>query len=107
MTRKHTLEKIRREATVVAVALLTAALVGSVLILIIGESPIEVYSLLISGTWGDEYGLGQVLFKSTPLIFTGLSVAIAFHAGLFNIGAEGQMAAGMLATALCGAYLPG
>ena len=99
--------KVRREAFVVAVALGVALLAGSLLILVIGQSPLEVYQLLISRTWGDEYGMGQVLFKSTPLIFTGLAVALAFQVGLFNIGAEGQMAAGMFATALCGAYLPG
>jgi simple sugar transport system permease protein len=47
-----------------------------------------------------------VLSKATPLIFTGLGVAIAFRSGLFNIGAEGQVIAGSFATAVCGAALP-
>jgi ABC-type uncharacterized transport system permease subunit len=71
-----------------------------------GESPLGVYALLLSSTWGDGYGIGQVLFKATPLILTGLSVALAFKAGLFNIGAEGQLAAGSFAAAVCGASLP-
>src|SRR5690606_14650028 len=44
--------------------------------------------------------------KATPLVFTGLAVALAFRAGLFNIGAEGQMTAGAFATAVAGAALP-
>jgi simple sugar transport system permease protein len=47
-----------------------------------------------------------VLFKTTPLLFTGLSVALALRAGLFNVGGEGQLMAGAMAMALGGAYLP-
>lgn len=89
-----------------AVALLVAMALGSVLILAAGESPARVYWTLLSHTWGSTYGFGEVLQRATPLIFTGLAVAIAFRAGLFNIGAEGQMIAGAMATGLAGAYLP-
>jgi simple sugar transport system permease protein len=88
------------------VALLIAALVGDVLILTYGQSPIEVYRVLLEGTWGTAYGLGQVLYKTTTLTFTGLSVAIGLRAGLFNIGAESQLAAGGFLAALLGAALP-
>jgi general nucleoside transport system permease protein len=98
---------IRREAYVTAVALLCAMAVGSALILAFGEAPARVYALLLARTWGDLHGVGQVLFKATPLIFTGLSVALAFRVGLFNIGAEGQMIAGAFATGLIAAALPG
>ena len=63
-------------------------IIGGVLIAVIGQDPIEVYSKLFIDTLGNTYGIGQVLFKATPLILTGLSVAFAFRAGLFNIGAE-------------------
>ena len=63
-------------------------IIGGVLIAVIGQYPIEVYSKLFIDTLGNTYGIGQVLFKATPLILTGLSVAFAFRAGLFNIGAE-------------------
>src|SRR5207249_599148 len=53
------------------------------------------------------YGLGQTIFKATPLVFTGLSVALAARAGLFNIGAEGQMIAGAFAIAAVGFTFPG
>lgn len=87
-------------------AILIALLIGSLLILAYGESPARVFGALILGTWGNNYGIGQVLFKATPLIFTGLAVAIPFRAGLFNIGAEGQMVLGALAVGLMGSFLP-
>ena len=88
------------------IALLIAALVGDVLILSFGQSPGEVYRLLIEGTWGNAYGFGQVLYKATSLTFTSLSVALGLRAGLFNIGAEGQLAAGGFAAAMVGLMLP-
>lgn len=89
----------------VATALLSAMLVASLLILFYGESPLSVYGLMLARTWGDAYGLGQVVFRATPLIFTGLAVALAFRGGLFNIGAEGQLALGSFACGLVGASL--
>ena len=87
-------------------AALVAMLVASVLTRLYGQSPLAVYRLLLAGTWGSSYGLGQVLFKTTPLLFTGLAVAVALRAGLFNVGGEGQLITGALCTALCGAELP-
>ncbi len=75
---------------------------GAIFIIVVGQNPIEVYSILFSQTLGNSYGIGQLLFKSTPLIFAGLSVAICFRAGLFNIGAEGQLQIGAFVTALVG-----
>jgi simple sugar transport system permease protein len=95
-----------REGSIVAIALLAAFAAGSLLVLACGESPGTVYALLFKSTWTSEHGIGQVLFKATPLVLTGLSVALAFRAGLFNIGAEGQLSVGAFATAMCGAALP-
>jgi len=86
----------------VLVALAIAAVVGDVLILTFGESPANVYSLLVEGTWGNFYGIGQVLYKATTLTFTGLAFALASRAGLFNVGAESQLAMGGFAAALMG-----
>ena len=73
------------------VAVLAAFLVGAILILVIGDNPIETYRLLLgSALWWPD-GIGYTLFLATPLIFTGLAVAVAFRAGLLNIGAEGQL----------------
>lgn len=97
---------MRRDAITTGLALGLAGLVGSFLIWWIGASPIEVYGELLDKTWGSAYGIGQVLFKATPLILTGLAVTVAFKVGLFNIGAEGQLAAGSFVTALVGAAVP-
>ena len=88
------------------VALLVAIVVGDFLILTFGQSPAAVYRLLIEGTWGNAYGIGQVLYKATTLTFTGLAVALGIRAGLFNIGGEGQLAAGGFLAALIGLALP-
>jgi simple sugar transport system permease protein len=85
-------------------AALITVFIASLLILAVGGSPLAVYRLLVAGTFGNGYGIGQVLFKATPLIFTGLAVGIAAQAGLFNIGAEGQLTLGAFVTALVGAH---
>jgi simple sugar transport system permease protein len=95
------------EAVVPAVvAILIAAVVGDLLILSFGQSPRDVFRLLLDGTWGNAYGFGQVLYKTTTLTFTGLAVALGLRAGLFNIGAESQLAAGGFCAALVGLILP-
>jgi len=87
-------------------AALFAMAMASLLARLYQQDPLSMYRLLVAGTWGSVYGIGQVLFKTTPLICTGLAVAVALRAGLFNVGAEGQLICGALATALVGAYLP-
>ncbi len=77
-----------------------------ILVWLYGASPRAMAALLFDGTWGTSYGAGQVLFKATPLLFTGIAVDLALRAGLFNIGAEGQLAVGSLAAAVVGARLP-
>jgi general nucleoside transport system permease protein len=88
------------------VALVIAAVVGDILILIFGQAPGEVYRLLLEGTWGNAYGFGQVIYKATTLTFTGLAVAVGIRAGLFNIGAESQLASGGFLAAVIGLALP-
>ena len=85
---------------------LIALVVGDLLILGVGQSPADVYRLLIEGTWGNPYGLAQVLYKATTLTFTGLAVALALRAGLFNIGAEAQLALGGFFAGAFGLLLP-
>ncbi|MBN1503914.1 MAG: ABC transporter permease [Candidatus Eisenbacteria bacterium] len=89
------------------VALAAAFGAGALFIAAIGQDPGAVYARLLGGTFGDFYGFGQVLFKATPLIFSGLAVALAFKAGLFNIGAEGQLYVGAFSTAWVGFTLTG
>ena len=69
---------------------------------LLGDSPMLVLRTLVKSAVGTREDLGMTLFYSTPLIFTGLSVAIAFQAGMFNIGAEGQLMWGAMAAAIVG-----
>ena len=88
------------------VALAIALVAGDLLILAYGEAPGAVWRLMLDGTWGNAYGIGQVLYKATTLTCTGLAVAVALRAGLFNIGGEGQLAAGGFGAAIAGLALP-
>ncbi len=83
--------KLLRELLFPVIAVLAAFVVGGVIVWLIGDNPFEVYGLLLGSalTWPD--GIGYTLFYATPLIFTGLAVAVAFRCGLLNIGAEGQL----------------
>jgi ABC-type uncharacterized transport system permease subunit len=88
------------------IALLVAIVCGDILIISYGQSPGPVYRMLLEGTWGNWYGFGQVLYKATTLAFTGMAIALGLRAGLFNIGAESQIAAGGLGAAVVGIWLP-
>ncbi len=77
-----------------------AFLVSALVILAIGENPIEAAGYLVYGAFGYEEGIGYTLYYATNLIFTGLAVSIAFKAGIFNIGGEGQAYIGGLGVGL-------
>ena len=80
-----------------------AFVISGLVVLAIGENPIEAVQLLIGGALGDLEGIGFTLYYATSFIFTGLAVALCFHAGLFNIGVEGQAYIAGLGAALVGA----
>ncbi len=98
--------RVSEEILAPLLALLVALVVGDLLIIAYGEAPGAVWTLLLEGTWGNTYGFGQVLYKATSLTCTGLAVAIGLRAGMFNIGGEGQLAAGGFAAAMVGLWLP-
>jgi ABC-type uncharacterized transport system permease subunit len=77
---------------------------AGVIITILGESPFVAFKLMAAGALGTPEGLGYTLYYATNFIFTGLAVAVAYHAGLFNIGAEGQAYIGGLGTGLVCLY---
>jgi simple sugar transport system permease protein len=83
-----------------ALAVVIALLVGALFILISGDDPIEAYRALWDGAFGSRRAVGETLAAATPYIFGGLAFAIAFRAGMFNIGIEGQMIMGGLAAGL-------
>jgi simple sugar transport system permease protein len=85
---------------VAAFAVVLALGLGSLLALAVGESPLGAARAIVRGVLWDRDGIGAILFDATALTFTGLSVAFAFRAGLFNIGAEGQLTVGAFAAAV-------
>src|SRR6266576_3497601 len=102
--------KLLRELMFPLIAVIAAFIVGGILILIIGDDPIVAYKLLIGSALSWPDGIGYTLFYATPLIFTGLAVAVGFRCGLLNIGAEGQLTIAAFATAWAGitfAHAPG
>ncbi|MGE5584832.1 MAG: ABC transporter permease [Bacillota bacterium] len=82
------------------VAVVLALAIGAILIEASGFSVVEAYSNLFSGAFGSVYNIANTLMMATPLLFTGLSVAVGFQGGLFNVGAEGQLYVGGLASAV-------
>jgi general nucleoside transport system permease protein len=99
--------KVLRELLFPLAATVAAFAVGALVVLAVGDSPVSTYTLLIGSalTWPD--GIGYTLFYATPLIFTGLAVAVAFRCGLLNIGAEGQLYAASFVTAWVGITFAG
>ena len=88
-------------------AVLTAILVGGIIITLVGGNPFNAYRGLFGGAFGSLKALSETAVWATPYIFAGLAVAVAFKGGLFNIGAEGQLAFGAVAAAWVGYALPG
>ncbi len=84
------------------VSIVAGLLVGAILILIAGKSPIIAYTALFQGSFGGVDKIGETLFKMTPILLTGLSFSIAFRTGLFNIGGEGQFLAGAITAIITG-----
>ncbi len=91
-----------RNAISSLLAVIVAIAISTIIIVVVGKNPFEVYSIFLRETLGNPYGIGQVLFKATPLMFTGFAAGICFKAGLFNIGAEGQLLIGAFCTAIIG-----
>lgn len=87
-------------------AVLTAVLIGGVVIAVAGGDPFLAYIGLVEGAFGSPRALSETAIWATPYIFAGLAVALAFKGGLFNIGAEGQLAFGAVAAAWIGYALP-
>jgi simple sugar transport system permease protein len=97
------MDKMPKWADILLIPLISVALaliVSGLVVLIIGENPLEAMQVMVRGAFGSAYGWGYTLYYATNFIFTGLAVSVAFHARLFNIGGEGQAALGGLGVAL-------
>jgi ABC-type uncharacterized transport system permease subunit len=88
------------------VGLIMAAILSGLMVLASGQDPVAALNLMVKGALGSTYGWGYTLYYATNFIFTGLAVAVAFHAAQFNIGGEGQAALGGLGVAIVCLYVP-
>jgi general nucleoside transport system permease protein len=91
-----------REALVPLLSVLLALAIGALVIVLTGRDPVLALRALWRGSFGDAWAVADTLSRSTPIILTGLSVALAFRCGLFNVGAEGQLYVGAMAAAVAG-----
>lgn len=99
--------QLGRTLLIPVLAVVTALLIGAVIMLIFGDNPVAAYKGLLSGSLGSGRAWATTIRKMTPLILTGLSVAVAFKAGLFNIGASGQFMMGTVASVAVGINFEG
>lgn len=104
---KFILRSIGNPMLVPLLAVFTALVVGGGVIALAGGDPFYAYLGLFQGAFGSAKALSETAVWATPYIFAGLAVAFAFKGGLFNIGAEGQLAFGAVAAAWTGYALPG
>jgi simple sugar transport system permease protein len=99
---KTRFEKIWDSFRLPMFAVILGFVVGAICIVIAGSNPLVAYAALFQGSLGSITSFGETLYKMTPIVFTGLSVALAFRCGLFNIGAEGQYIAGSIVAIVTG-----
>ncbi len=82
--------------------IIVAFVAGALFLWAFRENAIRAYEVLFEGAFGSKRYIGETLVSTTPLIFTGLSVALGFHCGLFNMGVEGQLEFGAMVAAYIG-----
>lgn len=89
-------------------AVLGAMVIGTVIIILTGHNPLEAYGQMINGAVGGQNfaNLAATIGRATPIVGMGLAAAIAFRAGFFNLGGEGQLVLGAVTSALVALYLP-
>lgn len=88
-------------------ALALSFILGMVLVRLAGANPQQAFVFLVRGAFADLFGIGTTIVKATPLLLAGLGVGVCLRAGLFNIGAEGQLYMGALGAALVGLFVHG
>ena len=98
---------IVRAIRIPGLAIVTALLVGAIIMAVSGDNPLLAYSGLLRGSLGNAASISRTLRKACPLLLTGLSVAFAFKGGLFNIGASGQFLMGTICSVAVGVSFEG
>lgn len=109
--RRLLFREIRRQLLTALVAVFSALIVGALLIIALGSNPLAAYAAILVGAFGNTNAIAETIVKTTPLLLTGLGLAIAFRARMWNIGAEGQLFIGAMAATsvalMLGNQLPG
>jgi len=95
---------LRSAILVPSLAVLAALAVGALILLVFGYNPVSAYVVMLEGIFGSQRNLTEVLVKATPLIFTGIAVAVAYSGGVWNIGGEGQFYLGAISATYVGIY---
>jgi len=103
----HPFGRVFRSLLIPILALLTALVAGALVMYFSGDDPLSAYNGLFQGAFGSAKGWATTVRKMVPFIFTGLSVAVAFKAGLFNIGASGQFVMGTVFSVFVGINFEG
>lgn len=104
---KERLGKLGGQLALPLMAIFVALGIGGIFMAYVGKNPLAAYWTMFYGAYGSWSNFGETLVYVSPLIFTGLAVALAFRGGLFNIGVEGQIIVGMLMTAYVGSAWTG
>ncbi len=100
-------QKVLYGGTVIVGFSLIAALLVALVLLSIGASPLQTYKTILTGPLSDLFGVTEVLVRAVPLLLVGLGIAISFRSGIINIGAEGQIQMGVIASTAVALALPG
>jgi simple sugar transport system permease protein len=87
-------------------ALVGALLIGAIFILLAKSDPIRAYQVMLTGPFSSSFGITETLVRTTPLLLTGLGIIISFRSGVLNIGGEGQILVGAIASAGVALALP-
>jgi len=104
---QNLLKRLWRAVSVPLFAVILAMLIGTVILVVSGADPFRSYAALAQGAFGSGQTISRTLEKATPLMLSGLAVAFAFKAGLFNIGAQGQLIFGAITSAWLGYSITG
>ena len=89
------------------IAIVAGLVIGAIAILVVDGNIIETYREMWNGAFGNMYFFTSTLARATPIILVGLGASLAFKAGFFNMGSEGQMVLGVLTAAITALYVPG
>lgn len=104
---RNNIKSVARQMVISLLAILAALAISMLIISLLDVNPFEAMGKLVTGALGSSNSLAETLVKMTPLLFTGMSYALANRCGLTNIGMEGQLYMGALTAAIAGIYLPG